>query len=175
MLFRSRDAASGLVAVVPAALADDLAKGMGELRAKRVLEVATYEVEGVEIGQAGAAKQVYARSSEKDDKQGFDVYKWKRTAPDAKDLDTNKFQDALFKIGGIEASGFVDAPEGAEKYGLDKPDFKLTLRYAAGKDPAWFELGRKDGKTHARRANDGVLLELDNAKADELVKAFKEL
>ena len=171
--YHVREAALSRVAVIPEALVDELAKGSSEFREKRLLDVATYEVEGFDV-EAEGAKRVYVRSSSKD-KDGVDVYKWKRTAPDAKDLDTNKVQDALFKIGGIEASGFVDAPEGAEKYGLDKPDFKLTLRYAAGKDAAWFELGRKDGKTYARRANDAVLLELDNAKADELVKAFKEL
>jgi hypothetical protein len=69
----------------------------------------------------------------------------------------------------------VDAPQGPEKYGLDKPDFKLTLRYGGDKAPAWFEIGRKDGKAYARRVDDAVLLEIDNAKAEELVKAFKEL
>ena len=34
------------MAVIPGALVDDLAKGMAELRAKRLLEVATYEVDG---------------------------------------------------------------------------------------------------------------------------------
>jgi len=173
--YYARDAASGLVAVVPAALADDLAKGMGELRAKRVLEVATYEVEGVEIGQAGAARQVYTRSSEKDDKQGFDVYKWKRTAPDAKDLDTNKFQDALFKIGGIEASEFVDAPGPFEKYGLDKPALRIDLKYAEGKPPTWLEVGKKDGAAYARRPDDSAILKLDPVKVDELIKAFADL
>lgn len=169
--YHVREASASRVAVIPEALVDELAKGSNEFREKKLLDVATYEVEGFDV-EAEGAKRVYVRSSSKD-KDGVDVYKWKRTAPDAKDLDTNKVQDALFKIGGIEASGFVEAPEGVEKYGVDKPDFKLTLRYAAGKDPAWFELGRKDGKTYARRANDAVLLELDNAKADELVKAFK--
>ena len=99
------------MAVVPATLADDLAKGMGELRAKRLLEVATYETEGFET-VAGGTKKVYAKSTTKD-KDGFDKTQWKRTAPDAKDLETTKVEDALFKMGGVEVSEFVDQPAGA--------------------------------------------------------------
>lgn len=173
--YYARDAAGALVAVIPAALVDELAKGMGELRAKRVLEVATYEVEGVELSEAGGAKKVYARSSIKDDAQGFDVYKWKRTAPDAKELDTNKFQDALFKIGGIEASEFVDSPGPLEKYGLHKPALRIDLKYAEGKPPTWLEVGKQDGQAYARRPDDSAILKLDPAKVDELIKAFSEL
>ncbi len=77
--YYARQKGTGLVAVVPAALADDLAKGMGELRAKRLLEVATYETEGFEV-VAGGAKKAYAKSTTKD-KDGFDKTQWKRTAP----------------------------------------------------------------------------------------------
>ena len=173
--YYARDAAGGLVAVVPAAIVDDLAKGMGELRAKRLLEVATYEVEGVEVSEAGGPKKVYARSSSKDDAQGFDVYKWKRTAPDEKELDTNKFQDALFKIGGIEASEFVDSPGPFTRYGLDRPTLRIDLKYAEGKPPAWLEVGKVGAEAFARRPDDSTILKLDPAKVDELIKAFAEL
>ena len=99
------------MAVVPATLADDLAKGMGELRAKRLLEVATYETEGFDVVAAGATK-TYAKSTTKD-KDGLDKTQWKRTAPDAKDLDTTKVEDALFKMGGVEVAEFVDQPKAA--------------------------------------------------------------
>jgi hypothetical protein len=172
--YYAREANGSLVAVVPATLADELAKGMGELRAKRLLEVATYEVEGIEAEGSGT-KRVLARSSSKDDKQAFDVYKWKRTAPDAKDLDTNTVQDALFKIGGLEASEFVDAPGPLSSYGLQEPALRITLRYTEGKPPTWLEIGKKDGAAYGRRPDDAALLKLDPAKADELIKAFSEL
>jgi hypothetical protein len=169
--YYARDTGSRLVAVIPAAVVDDLAKGMGELRAKRLLEVATYEVEGFDVEDAGG-KRVYTRSGGKD---AADAQKWKRTAPDAKDLDTNKVQDVLFKVGGVEVQDFIDAPKSADSYGLDKPALKVTLRSPGGKPPAWFELGQKDGVTYARRVGDNAVLKLDAAKADELQKAFKEL
>jgi len=130
------------VAVIPGALVDDLAKGMGEYRAKRLLEVATYDVEGFDA-EAGGAKRVYAKTKVKD-KEGLETSKWKRAAPDAKDLETTKVEDALFKLGGVEVQEFVDAPKGPANYGLDAPVLKVTVR-------------------------------LEAAKAEELIKAFKEI
>ncbi len=124
--YYARQAQSGLVAVVPAALADDLAKGMAELRAKRLLEVATYETEGFDVAAAGATKS-YAKSTTKD-KDGLDKTQWKRTAPDAKDLDTTKVEDALFKMGGVDVAEFIDAAKAPSEYGLDAPVLKVTVQ-----------------------------------------------
>jgi hypothetical protein len=168
--YYARQAGTGLVAVVPATLADDLAKGMGELRAKRLLEVATYETEGFEV-VAGGAKKTYSKSTTKD-KDGFDKTQWKRTAPDAKELETAKVEDALFKMGGVEVSEFVDAPQALSAYGLDAP--VLTVKVKA-KSESWIEVGKKDAGYYARRNNDAAVLKLDPAKAEELLKAFSEL
>lgn len=171
--YHARDAASRLVVVIPGALVDDLAKGMTELRAKRLYEVATYEVEGFEVEVEGG-KRAFAKSTTKD-KEGIDTPKWKKTAPEAKDLDTNKVQDALFAIGGVEAQEFVDSPKDLASYGLDKPALKVTLRFAGGKPAAWFEVGQKDGASYARRLGDDAILKLDAGKTEGLVKSFKEL
>jgi hypothetical protein len=168
--YYARQAGAGLVAVVPATLADDLAKGMGELRAKRLLEVATYETEGFETA-AGGAKKVYAKSTTKD-KDGFDKTQWKRTAPDAKDLETTKVEDALFKMGGVEVQEFVDQPLPPAAYGLDTPALKVTVK---AKSESWIEVGKKDGAYYARRNGDAAVLELEATKAEELLKAFSEL
>jgi Domain of unknown function (DUF4340) len=168
--YYARQAGTGLVAVVPATLADDLAKGMGELRAKRLLEVATYETEGFEV-VAGGAKKAYAKSTSKD-KDGFDKTQWKRTAPDAKELETTKVEDALFKMGGVEVQEFVDQPQGAAAYGLGAPALKVTVK---AKGESWIEVGKKDSAYYARRSGDASVLKLDPTKAEELLKAFAEL
>lgn len=168
--YYARQKGTGLVAVVPATLADDLAKGMGELRAKRLLEVATYETEGFEA-VAGGAKKAYAKSTAKD-KDGLDKTQWKRTAPDAKDLETTKVEDALFKMGGVEVAEFVDQPQPLAAYGLDAPVLKVTVK---AKGESWIEVGKKDGAVYARRNGDAAVLKLDPTKAEELLKAFSEL
>jgi hypothetical protein len=156
--------------VVPATLADDLAKGMAELRAKRLLEVATYETVGFLV-VAGGKQKTYAKAISKD-KDGLDKTQWKRAAPEPKDLDTAKVEDALFKLGGVEVAEFVDAPREAASYGLDAPLLKVTVK---AKTEAWIELARKDGVFYARRSHDTAVLRLDTAKAEELVKAFDGL
>jgi hypothetical protein len=171
--YHVRDASSSRVVLIAPALVEDLAKGLNERRAKRLLEVATYEVVGLEV-EADGAKRVYDRSSSKG-KDGVDAYKWKRTAPDGKELDTNKVQDALFLLGGVEVQEFVDKPGDPKAYGLDAPALKARFKYEGGRAPASFELGQKDGAFYARRAGDTAVLKLDPAKGAELVKSFKEL
>jgi hypothetical protein len=168
-----RVAGSPLVAVVPGALAGDLAKGMGELRAKRLLEVSAYEVEGFDVA-AGGVQRVHARAAKKDE-QGTDVHEWKRTAPEAKDIDTNKVQDALFAVGGLEVQEFIDAPAGPAAYGLDAPALRVSLRHTGGRPPVWFEVGTRDGAYYARREGDSAVMKLDPAKAAELITAFRDL
>lgn len=168
--WHARDALKTLVAVIPGAVVDDLAKGMTELRQKRLLDVSTWDVEGFDAeGEKG--KQVYARTTTKGD-GGTDVRKWKRTAPDAKDLETSKVEDVLFKLGGLDVGEFVDAAKGPEVYGLDKPVLRLTLRMSGGKSAPFVELGKKDDAVYARRSDDTAILKLDAAKANELVQAF---
>jgi hypothetical protein len=162
-----------LVAVIPGAIVDELAKGMNELRARRLLEIATYDVSGFDT-ETGGVKRTYARSTTKD-KDGLEVSKWRRTAPDAKDLETNKVQDALFAIGGVDVVEFVDKPGAPTAYGLDQPSLKVTLRFDGGKPPVAFELGEKEGAAYARRSNDAAVLKVDAKKAADVVKAFKEL
>jgi len=169
--YHARDAAGGPVVVIASGLVDDLAKGMDNLRAKRLAEVAAYDVSGFEAELDGA-KRVYAKTTSKD-KDGVEAAHWKRTAPDAKDLETDKVQDALFKVGGVEVQSFVDAPGPDAAYGLDKPALKLTVKNPKG--PVTIELGTKDGVSYARRSGDAAVLKLDAAKADDLVKALKEL
>ena len=168
--YHVRVAGSPLVAIVPGAIENDLAKGMGELRAKRLLEVATYEVLGFDV-EAGGVKKTYARTTTKDD-QGVDQHTWKRTAPDAADVAKDKVEDALFAVGGIEVVEFVDTPQAPASYGLDAPALRVTLRHAGGRPPAWFEVGTKDGASWARREGDDAVMKLDAGKATELITAF---
>jgi len=168
--YYARKAGSGLVAVIPAALADDLAKGMGELRAKRLAEIATYDTEGFEV-RTGGATQTYAKSTVKD-KDGLDKTEWKRTAPDQKDLETTKVEDVLYKLGGLEVSEFIDSPRAATEYGLEPP--ALTIKIKAKSDN-WVEIGQKDGSAYARRMNDTAVLKLDAGKAQELIRDFQML
>jgi hypothetical protein len=123
---------------------------MKELRNKRLLEVATYETEGFSVTEGGTTR-AYAKTTTKD-AQGFDSAKWKRNSPDAKDLETTKVEDALFKVGGIEVAEFLDQPKGPEAYGLDAPVFSLLVR-SGGQASRRSTSGRRTARsTRAARA-----------------------
>jgi hypothetical protein len=171
--YHARDAAGGPVVVIASGLVDDLAKGMENLRAKRLAEVAVYDLDGFDAETDGT-KRVYVKAVTKD-KDAVETPHWKRTAPDAKDLETDKVQDALFKLGSVEVQSFVDAPGPDASYGLERPVLKLTVRKPSAKQPLVLELGQQGGISYARRSGDAAILKLDSAKADELVKALKEL
>jgi len=171
--YNAREASSRLVAVIPAALVDDLAKGMKELRAKRLVDVGTYEVDGIDV-QAEGKHSVLARTKQKD-AEGLDQEKWARTAPDKKDLDRGKVDDALFKLTGLEVQEFVDAPKPDPEYGFDAPLATITLKREQGKPAIALTFGKQGDAVYARRPDDASVLKLDAAKLDEALKAFKEL
>jgi len=161
------------VAVIPGAVVDDLAKGMKELRAKRLADVASFDVDGLEL-QGEGKTTVLARSSGKD-KQGVEQQSWKKTAPEKKDLDRSKVEDALFKLTGLEVQEFVDKPQAQTAYGLAAPLAKVTLKMTGGKPPVILEIGKKDAAYYSRRPGDDAVLKLDTAKVEEALKALKEL
>lgn len=173
----ARDAATSLVVVVPKVIAEDLSKGMNELRAKRVLDVAAYEVDSLEIDKAGAVSR-FAKAKVKD-KDGNENETWKLLAGGPgtaeKTVESGKLEDVLFKMGGVEATAFIDKPEAPSAYGLDKPILKATVQRSEGKGATWFEVGRAGTKTFVRRASDAAVLEVDPAKVDELIKAVDGL
>jgi hypothetical protein len=171
--FHAREAQSPLVAVIPGAIVDDLAKGMKELRAKRLADVSSFDVEGIEI-VADAKTTTLARTTAKD-KDGLEQQNWKKTAPDKKDLERSKVEDALFKLTGLEVQEFVDKPQPPATYGLDTPPARVTLKLTGGKPPVVLELGRKDTAYYSRRPGDDSVLKLDTAKVEEALKALKEL
>src|SRR6185503_229809 len=150
---------------------DDLAKGMKELRAKRLADVSSFDVEGIELVSEGKTTTL-ARTTTKD-KDGLEQQNWKKTAPDKKDAARAKVEDALFKLTGLEVQEFVDKPQAPASYGLDAPAAKVTLKLTGGKPPVVLELGKKDAAYFSRRPGDDAVLKLDAAKVEEALKALR--
>jgi hypothetical protein len=171
--YHAREAQSPLVAVIPGAVVDDLAKGLKELRAKRLADVSSFDVEGI-LAQLEGKSVVLARSTSKD-KDGVEQQSWKKTAPEKKDAERSKVEDALFKLSGLEVQEFIDKPQPPAAYGLDAPVAKVTLKLTGGKPPVTLEIGKKDASYYSRRPADDAVLKLDTAKVEEALKALKEL
>lgn len=168
--YHAREASSALVAVVPGAIVTDLEKGMAELRAKKLLEVATYDTQGFDVVSQGETR-TYEKGNEEDD-DGLDQTRWNRTAPDEAELDTKTVEDTLFKIGGLEVEEFVDRPSDLGDYGLAAPSARVTVR---AKGESWIEVGEKDGAYYGRRSGDDAVLKLETLKSVELLRALDDL
>ena len=84
---------------------------------------------GLRRGDAGGRQKTYARSTGKD-KDGVDTTSGSAPRRTRQDLDTNKVEDALFQMGGVEARSSSTRPKAPAAYGLDAPALKVTLRMA---------------------------------------------
>jgi hypothetical protein len=168
--YHAREKGSSLVAVVPGAIVTDLEKGMGELRAKKLLEIATYDTEGFDV-TIGDTPWAYEKSTVEGD-DGVDKTQWKRMSPDEAELETTKVEDALFDLSGVEVQEFVDEPGDLASYGLEPPLLRVDVR---AKSNSWVELGKREGEYFARRSGDDAVLKLDATKAAELVEALEGL
>ena len=171
--YHVRDASNSRVVLVAPALVEDLGKGLAERRAKRLLEVATYEVVGMEV-EADGGKRVYDRSSQKG-KDGVDSYKWKRTRARRQGAGDEQGAGRAVRAGRHGGPGVRGRAGEPKTYGLDAPALKASFKYEGARPAATFELGQKDGAFYARRAGDTAVLKLDPAKGAELLKSFKEL
>jgi hypothetical protein len=168
--YHAREKASSLVAVIPGAIVTELEKGMGELRAKKLLEVATYDTEGFDVVSDGVT-ETYAKSTVEDE-DGLDQTRWKRTAPEEAELETTTVEDALFKLSGVEVEEFIDQPSSLADYGLDDPALRIAIR---AKTESWAEIAREGEDVYGRRSGDDAILRLDPAKANELIEALEAL
>jgi hypothetical protein len=137
---------------------DELAKGMNELRAKRLLEVATYDVSGFET-EAGGIKRVYARSTSKD-KDGLEVSKWRTPPPPTRRTWRPTRSRTRFSRWAewTSSSSWTSRAAGRPTAWI-KPSLKVILRFDGGKPAVTFELGEKEGAAYARRVERHVDLE----------------
>ena len=168
--YHAREKGSSLVAVVPGAIVTDLEKGMGELRARKLLEIATYDTTGFDV-TAGDNTRTYEKSTVEGE-DGLDKTQWKRTSPDEAELETTEVEDALFELSGVEIGEFVDEPADLASYGLAAPLLRVDVR---AKTDSWVELGQQAEDYYARRNADAAILKLDPAKAAELLEALEGL
>ncbi len=170
--YYARDASSNLVAIIATAVPDDLDKGLKNLRATRLLDVATYEVASLEVTSSGTTR-TFAKTTTKG-KDGINEVVWKSTAP-TKDVAEEAASSVMLGIGGVEVADFIDAPRALSTYGLDVPALRVTLRFEGDKLEDWFEVAVKGDAAFARRRDDSSVLKLDKAKTEGLIKSFSSL
>ncbi len=166
--YHAREVSRDLVAVIPAGLVDELAKGMAELREKRIADIATYEVDLL-VAELSDQTRRYERSDGEDSER-----KWRRTEPDAADVERTKVDDVLFDLGGIDVEEFIDAPDADANYGFDVPAAVISL-HQEEKGDLKLVIGKTDDTYYARRPGDASVLKLATEPVEKVLKALEEL
>jgi len=170
--YYARDRSSRLIVTINPAVVDDLDKGFKNLRASRLLEVASYEITAFDVITDGNTR-TFTKTTTKTE-SGADNIVWKSVAP-VKDETQDKTSSAFFSVGAIDALEFIDAPRSLDTYGLDAPALRVALRFDGEKKEDWFEVAVKGENGFGRRRGDAAILRLDKAKTEELIQNFTGL
>lgn len=118
----ARDAARGMVFTVDESLAAELEQGVDEYRRKNLFAFRPFNASAVEIDRQGE-RWTFALEPAGTE-EGTDA--WRRTAPDAGDVERSDMDDLLAKLSNLRAESFEASREGV---GFDAPAAIVTVTF----------------------------------------------
>ena len=121
----ARDGARELVFTVDASLASELEQGADEYRRKNLFAFRPFNATGLEIEHEGE-RWTFAREEAAGEEDGDD---WRRTVPDAGDVERADMDDLLAKLSNLRAESFERSRDGT---GLDAPVAEITVTFDDG-------------------------------------------
>ena len=122
----ARDGARELVFTVDASLASELEQGVDEYRRKDLFAFRPFNATALEIEHEGEA---WAFALEEADAEEDPANTWRRTAPDAGEVERADMDDLLAKLSNLRAESFESSRDGA---GLDAPAATITVTFDDG-------------------------------------------
>ncbi len=134
----ARDGARELVFTVDASLASELEQGVGEYRRKNLFAFRPFNATALKIEHEGEGWAFALEEAEGDE----DGDAWRRTAPDAGDVERADMDDLLAKLSNLRAESFETSRDGT---GLDTPLAEITVT---------FDDGDQEGVTVGRTGDD---------------------
>ncbi len=137
-------------------------KSPADLREKDLFTFSTFEAKHVEMDTPKGHRVL--------DKQKD---KWKQTAPQAKDLATDKVESFLGRLRDLRAESF---PKGGDlaQFGLTKPAYRFDVKFGDKNQTETIEIGKVGDKAYARRSTDPVPCELSKSAMEGLEKALND-
>lgn len=163
----ARDASRGLVATIDKALADDLKKGLEDLRRRDVFDFRAFNASRAELTWNGKTL-VIERVKTEGDKP--DV--WKRVSPTEKELDKGKVDTLLANLADVRATGFRADKTGT---GLDSPSLSVYMKYDQSRAEERATFGRSGDSAFAARPDDAGALVVDAQKLSDALTLLDEL
>ena len=121
----ARDGARELVFTVDASLASELEQGVDEYRRKDLFAFRPFNATALEIEHEGEAWAFVLEEAEAEE----DADIWRRTAPDAGEVERADMDDLLARLSNLRAESFEPSRDGT---GLDAPAAVVTVTFDDG-------------------------------------------
>ena len=122
----ARDGARELVFTVDASLASEFEQGADEYRRKDLFAFRPFNATALEIEHEG---ETWAFALEEAEAEDDDADTWRRTAPDAGEVERPDMDDLLAKLSNLRAESFEPSRAGT---GLDAPAAAITVTFDDG-------------------------------------------
>jgi hypothetical protein len=164
----ARDASKPMVVTLEKSLLDDVKKAPDDYRRKDLFEFRAYNATHVEItrnGQTYVFDRVKAANENTPDK-------WKRTSPNAGDVDKDKFDAFLARLANMRAASFTPT---AANTGTDKPALVVAVKFDEGRKEERVSFGQSGSDVFALRPAEPGAAKTDAADFNESVKSLDEL
>jgi len=167
----ARDLSRPMVFTLDATLLDELTLDTDEARSKDVFLFRSFNALGIDLTlgdtQAVFAKQDVPAAEE----GGTPTSEWKRTAPEAADVDQTQMTDLLSRLSNLRAESFVDRPMATGE------DLVVSVRFGADESPSTEQVTfRKSGEVvHAIIPGEPGAAVIPTASYDAALGVFREL
>lgn len=155
------------VVLIPSQLKNHLEKGLFDFRMKDVFRFETDNVKGIKL----RAKDVEWRALKKADE-------WFLKRPVEALAESSKISDVLYALSNLKAKEFVSEEKKEEEvkiYGLDHPDYEITLEMSLDNKEITFFLQKKDDKLYATTSISSKIITGEDSILSNLEKEPQEL
>ena len=163
----ARDAARELVFTVAESLASELEQGVDEYRRKDLFAFRPFNAAALEIEHEGERWTFVLEAAE--DQEDGDA--WRRTSPDAGDVERADMDDLLAKLSNLRAESFEPSRDGT---GLDAPVAEIAVTFDDG-DQESVTVGRTGDDVFAVSAGEPGAARVNTRSWEDAIEALDPL
>jgi len=163
----ARDLSRPLVFTVDKALADEFDKSAADFRRQDAFEFRPFNATRIEFVRGDRTDAFEKVTGEAGDT-------WRRTAPEAKDVESAKIDALLSAFSNLRAQSFVDSTRAT---GLDRPLVVVSVRFGAGEDHQTEQVafGRAGDEVYAAPQGEPGAAKLDATAFENALKALDDI
>jgi len=164
--FAKRDDETRVV-LIPSSLKSLMEKSLFDFREKNIFKYETDDVKSVKL----RAKKARWEASKKEEE-------WFFKSPVNALAQSSKIDDILSSLSGLKAKEFVSEEkkkDDVKKYGLDRPEYEITLGIPLENQEVTFSLHKEEDKLYATTSLSSKIAEAEDSLLSDLEKEAEEL